>query len=97
MSGRKIIDGLTEAVEFTRGRKNGAIVREVKVPESIDVQAVRKKLKMSQKEFALRFGFTLSTVQNWEQGHRRPEGSARILLKIIDRRPDVVEKILAVG
>lgn len=97
MSGRKIIEGLTEAVEFTRGRKNGAIVREVKVPESIDVQAVRRKLKMSQKEFALRFGFTLSTVQNWEQGHRRPEGSARILLKIIDHRPDVVEKVLAVG
>jgi putative transcriptional regulator len=97
MSGRKIIDGLTEAVEFTRGRKSGVIVKEVKVPESIDVQAVRKKLKMSQKEFAFRFGFTLSAVQNWEQGHRRPEGSARVLLKIIDHRPDVVEKVLAVG
>jgi putative transcriptional regulator len=97
MSGRKILDGLAEAVEFSRGRKNGAIVREVRVPDSIDVQAVRKKLKMSQKEFAMRFGFTLATVQNWEQGHRKPEGSARVLLKIIEKRPDIVEKVLAVG
>jgi putative transcriptional regulator len=97
MSGRRILDGLAEAVEFTRGRKNGAVVREVRVPESIDVQAVRKKLKMSQTEFAVRFGFTLSTVRNWEQGHRRPEGPARVLLKIIDKNPDVVEKALAVG
>ena len=52
---------------------------------------------MSQKEFAVRFGFTLSTVQNWEQGHRRPEGPARVLLKIIDKNPDVVERALAVG
>jgi putative transcriptional regulator len=97
MSGRKIVDGLAEAVEFTRGRRNGAIVREVRVPESIDVQAVRRKLKMSQKEFAVRFGFTLATVRNWEQGHRRPEGPARVLLKIIDKSPDVVERALAVG
>lgn len=97
MSGRKILKGLTEAIEYSRGRKNGAIVREVKVPDSIDVQAVRRKLKMSQKEFAVRFGFTLATVQNWEQGHRTPEGPARVLLKIIDKRPDVVEKVLAAG
>jgi putative transcriptional regulator len=97
MSGQKIVEGLTEAVEFTLGRKNGAIVREVKVPESIDVQAVRKKLKMSQKEFALRFGFTLGTVRNWEQGHRYPEGSARVLLKIIDNEPELVEKVLRAG
>jgi hypothetical protein len=39
-----------------------------------------------------RFGFTLSRVQNWEQGYRRHERPARVLLKIIDKSPDVVER-----
>src|SRR5262249_24715980 len=97
MSGRKIITGLTEAVSYARGHRGGALVREVKVPESVDVQAVRRKLKLSQREFALRFGFSLPTVRNWEQGHRVPEGPARVLLKIIEKEPDAVEKALATG
>lgn len=97
MSGRKIIDGLKEAVQYARGNKGGAIVHDVKVPECIDVQAVRRKLGMSQREFALRFGFSLSTIQNWEQGHRAPEGPARVLLTIIDREPKIVERALAAG
>jgi putative transcriptional regulator len=94
MSGRKIIQGLTEAVLYSRGQSNGALVREVKVPESIDVQAVRRKLRLSQREFALRFGFSLATVRNWEQGHRAPDGSARALLTIIDKEPDAVVRAL---
>jgi putative transcriptional regulator len=96
-AGHKIITGLTEAIEYARGQKGGAIVREVKVPEGIDVQAIRRKLKLSQKEFALRFGFSLATVRNWEQRHRSPEGPARVLLTIIDKQPDAVEKALAEG
>jgi putative transcriptional regulator len=94
MSGTKIIKGLREAVDFAKGRRAGAIVREVKVPDHIDVVAVRRKLELSQREFALRFGFSLSTVQNWEQGHRSPEGPARALLTIIDREPDAVQRAL---
>ena len=62
--------------------------------ESIDVQAVRRKLRLSQREFALRFGFSLATVRNWEQGHRAPDGSARALLTIIDKEPDAVVRAL---
>jgi putative transcriptional regulator len=94
MSGHKIITGLGEAVQFARGHATGAVVREVKVPESIDVQAVRRKLGLSQREFALRFGFSLATIRNWEQGHRAPEGPARALLTIIDKEPDAVVRAL---
>ena|SRR3990167_10964878 len=96
-AGNKIITGLTEAVSFARGHVGGAQVREVKVPQQIDVQAVRRKLGLSQREFALRFGFSLGTVRNWEQGHRVPEGPARALLTIIDKEPDAVVRALAVG
>ncbi|MBV8184929.1 MAG: helix-turn-helix domain-containing protein [Hyphomicrobiales bacterium] len=93
----KIRKGLTEAVAYARGQVGGARVREVKVPQSIDVHAVRSNLGMSQREFALRFGFSLATVKNWEQGHRMPESSARVLLTVIDREPDAVVRALAVG
>lgn len=97
MSGDKIIRGLTEAIDFARGNAAGVKVRQVKVPESVDVHAIRGKLKLSQREFALRFGFPLATVRNWEQGHRAPEGATRLLLKIIDESPEVVERALATG
>jgi putative transcriptional regulator len=93
-TGNKIITGLTEAVKYASGQRGGALVREVKVPESIDVPAVRRKLGLSQREFAFRFGFSLATVQNWEQGHRAPEGPARALLTIIDREPAAVVRAL---
>jgi putative transcriptional regulator len=94
-TGQKILDGLTEAIAFAQGDKAGAIVRQVQVPPSVNVRAIRDKLGLSQREFALRFGFSLGTIRNWEQGHRGPEGSARALLTIIDREPAAVERALA--
>jgi putative transcriptional regulator len=67
----------------------------VHLPEHIDVRAVHAKLGMSQHSFAAKFGVSISTVRNWEQGRRRPEGPARVLLTIIDREPEAVERALA--
>ncbi len=63
----------------------------------VDVQALRKKLAISQMEFAARFGFSLATVQTWEHGHINPDGPAKVLLNLIAKRPDIVERVLAVG
>jgi len=40
---------------------------------------------------------TLSTLRNWEQGHRSPEGPARVLLAMLERNPHVVEETLGVA
>jgi putative transcriptional regulator len=63
-------------------------------PAQVDVRAIRKKLSLSQSEFAARFGFTPSAVRQWEQGRRYPHGPARILLTIIDREPRAVRRAL---
>ena len=97
MSGRKIIDGLNEALAHAKGERTGARSHVVLVPEQVNVKAIRDQLKMSQHEFALRFGFNLDTIQNWEQGRRFPEGAARVLLKVIEHRPEAVEEALATG
>jgi putative transcriptional regulator len=67
----------------------------VHVPESVDVKAIRRRLGLSQRRFAERFGLKIDAVQNWEQGRRRPEGAARAFLRVIEREPEAVERALA--
>lgn len=67
-----------------------------KVPEHVDVRAIRLKLNMSQAAFANRYGLALNAVQDWEQGRRPPNRYARILLAVIDSEPEAVERALAV-
>ena len=61
---------------------------------TVDVKALRSRLQMTQAEFASTFGFSLGAVRNWEQGTRRPEKAARILLAVIDHEPDAVLRTL---
>ena len=60
----------------------------------IDVRAIRMKLRMTQQEFAGRFGFSVNTLRHWEQGRRVPEGPTRAYLLVIDRNPKAVQKAL---
>lgn len=63
--------------------------------EPEDVRQIREKLRKSQAEFARMIGVSLSTLQNWEQGRRQPEGPARALLVVASKAPDVVANALA--
>ncbi len=62
-----------------------------------DVRAIRRKLGLSQSEFAARFGFSVRTVEEWEQGSAVPDRPARILLRVIDKSPKTVERAVAAG
>ena len=64
-------------------------------PAKVNVAQIRKKLGLSQKEFADHYGFAVSALREWEQGRRNPERSTRILLAIIAENPKMVEKTLA--
>ena len=90
----KISAGLTEAVTISRGKAQPGTYR-VHVPAELNVRAIRDKLGLSQEAFAARFGFPVGTVRDWEQGRRGPETSARVLLTVIDREPEAVQRALA--
>ena len=94
MSGKKLIEGLTDAVEHAKGGMVGVRERKFSVPDSIDVRAIRQKLGLTQQQFAMQFGFGLATVRNWEQGTRVPPGSQRVFLTVIDKAPDAVRAAL---
>ncbi len=91
--GQRIVEGLEQAVGWTQGRKEGAQVTVVHVPQT-DVREVRKRMGLSQSQFAAKFGFPLATLQNWEQGRARPDAPTRVLLAVIARHPEAVEDVL---
>lgn len=92
-AGNRIIASLREAVDWVEGKNVPVRVTTVQVP-MIDVRATRKRLRLSQAEFAARFGFQPATLRNWEQGRTRPDGPARVLLAVIARHPEAVEDAL---
>lgn len=91
-SGQSILRGARQALDFARGSREGFVAH---VPDEVDVAAIRKRLGMSQGEFAVQFGFKLDALQNWEQGRRRPDGATRAFLRVIEREPDAVQRALA--
>lgn len=94
-AGESIIAGLKDAIAYGQGDLSRGRAHIVQVPDMIDVKAIRKRLGLTQVEFARRFGFEISSVRNWEQGRRRPEGPARVLLKVIEKEPEAVQRALA--
>ena len=55
---------------------------------------VRRRLGLTQVEFARRIDVPHETIRNWEQGKRGPTGAARALLRIIDKAPETALRVL---
>ena len=91
---QKVIAGLRDAIAFAKGDPSRAKATKYRVPESIDVRKLREHFGMSQPEFALKFGFSLATLRQWEQGRRAPDGPSRVLLTVISHNPKAVKKAL---
>jgi len=83
-----IMQGLKEALAYTRGDKS-AVARVVNVAvKPADIKTARKKTGMSRETFARAFGLSPATLRKWENGERQPTGAARVLLTIISREPE---------
>ncbi len=89
----KIMAGLEDALAYAEGDNARGRAHEVKLAD-VDITHLREKLGLSQDRFAALFGLSPRTVRNWEQGVRRPEGPAKVLLQVIDREPEAVMRAL---
>lgn len=79
---------LQEAGEIKRGQRKPS--RIFKVNAQNDIVKIRGKLGLSQSNFAAVLGISADTLQNWEQGRRRPTGPAKVLLKIVILHPEML-------
>lgn len=81
--GAEILQGIREL----KGGKRGRIGT---IPSAAQV---RKKLGVSQSEFAHLLRVSLRTLQDWEQGRRAPSGAARTLLMIANKNPRILFEV----
>jgi putative transcriptional regulator len=91
--GESIVEGLNQAIRWTQGEKGRVNVTLVNVPD-VNVRKVRTKMKLSQVQFANRFGLPPATLRNWEQGRAVPDAPTRVLLAVIAKHPEAVEDAL---
>jgi len=89
---KNLIAGLNEAIAYTEGHCD-LDVTDIAVPE-INVKEVRNSLDLSQEKFAEKYGLSVATVRNWEQGIRKPDGPARILLLAIANHPEMIQEVV---
>ena len=84
--GQEILDGIREIKAF---KADQVVLRTHTLKEPVSPQVIRAKLKLSQSVFAGLMGVSLRTVQDWEQGRRKPSGPAEALLRIAEQKPEV--------
>ena len=84
--GQEILNGIREVKAYKAGTK---ILRVHALKAPAPPQIIRSKLKLSQSAFAGLMGVSLRTVQDWEQGRRKPSGPAVALLRIAEQKPEV--------
>jgi putative transcriptional regulator len=95
---RELFEELLKSV-----RQGGAILRGERKPSRVfevsepDVRTVRAHYGLSQEKFASLMGISVGTLRNWEQGRRRPEGPARVLLRVAAQHPEVVLDVVSKG
>ena len=87
----QLVESIKQAGKIKRGELKPA--REFHFTPA-DIKKIRSRMNKSQAEFALMIGVKVSTLQNWEQGRRLPEGPARALLKIAAEKPRAVIEAL---
>lgn len=87
--GKEIVEGLEEIKAWKRGELKLRTTT-AKLPRAADVPAIRKRLGLSQEQFAMFMGVSVATLRNWEQERRHPHGPARALLLVAAKQPRAV-------
>jgi putative transcriptional regulator len=89
---KDLVKSMGEACSHAEGKRNAVRIHVVEGPP--DVRAIRRKLRMSQSEFAEKYRIPLPTLKNWEQGRRQPDAPASAYLHAIARRPREISDAL---
>jgi putative transcriptional regulator len=86
-----LLSSIKEAGKIKKGKMKPSRVFSYSIP---DIKGIRQKLHVSQNEFAHMIGVSENTIQNWEQGRRKPEGPAVALLRVTENNPRAVLEAL---
>ena len=88
LSGQELGDKLLQAVKEMNARKVGRVTK-VQLNE---VSEARNKTGLTQRQFAQVLQISPRTLQEWEQGRRKPSGAAKALIQIAFRHPEIIRE-----
>ena len=57
---------------------------------------IRRSLRLSRALFAVYLRTNLRTLENWEQGRAKPNAQAALLINLVKRYPDTVERLASI-
>lgn len=93
---KEMFEELLESV-----KQGGAIMKGTMKPSRTfdfsesEVRKLREQYGLSQGKFAALMGISVATLRNWEQGRRKPEGPARVLLMVAAKHPEALLDLLS--
>lgn len=104
MKKRNLFDEMLQGVDEMGAHREGKItLRQVEVDErpaptvtAEEIVALRKRMHMSQRVFAMRIRTSTETLRNWEQDKSKPNAQAALLIRLVERYPDMTERLASV-
>lgn len=101
---RNLFDELSEGFQSLSDEREGKItlkkhtVVKISAPELKNGELVklRQKLNVSQAVFAQYLRINKRTLENWEQGRAKPNAQAAVLIKMVEKYPDTLERLVSV-
>ncbi|TVM03973.1 MAG: transcriptional regulator [Candidatus Brocadia sp. WS118] len=83
----ELLESVKQGASIMKGKSKP--LRNIEFPES-EVRKIREQYGLSQDKFASLMGISVATLRNWEQGRRKPEGPARVLLRVAAKHPEAI-------
>lgn len=99
MQTRSLYDEILNGIEALQAETEGKITLKqtvVEITDKSEVLAVRQKLGVSQKLFAKLLHINERTLENWEQGRTKPNTQAAVLIKLVNKRPELINDLQAI-
>jgi putative transcriptional regulator len=88
----ELLESVREMKAIEKGLKKPSRTFEFPPPNA---GQIRRKFQLTQSDFARLIGISVSTLRNWEQGLRVPEGPAQVLLRVVEAHPEAVFEVCA--
>jgi putative transcriptional regulator len=87
---QELMKSVKQGAQILKGESKPSRIFDYPDPK---IRELRTKYGLSQPVFATLMGISVGTLRNWEQGRRRPEGPAQVLLQVVARYPREVFRI----
>lgn len=96
----ELLEGMTALTDARRGqrtlRTHSVTFKPAPEVTPREVMAVRRRLKLARALFAACLRTNVRTLENWEQGRARPNAQAALLINLVKRYPDTVQRLASI-